>query len=328
MTFRDIVDKYMGWCPRFTSVKVQMPPFSSLPLGGKAAVVILLAAWALSSVVAGYSGINYVLQIASVTIGFDMTIISYGILYVSPILQGLTLLALLLDYISSPTILRRQRVELAILLGLQVAREWSIFVLLPSLITTTGRGGLPPFMDLWMLAQRTIIYLGVITETLLILYLIKRLLSGKAVLTKWTFLLVFTVFIAQFAQYFFFTLGFVFPGNIPVFSLSPRDIIFGLANYLVFAAVALFSVRTFMALRNGGGFELVLPRVLRISIVFYAFVYGVSEAWNSYLSANLAFSFNLSKAVFLVLGASFYIGLIAACIFPPRLQLGEDIRRE
>jgi hypothetical protein len=202
MTIHEAMRKYLGWCPRFTPTRVQTPPFTCLPLGGKAAVVILLAAWALSNVVAGYAGIIYVLQIARATFGFDPTIISYGLLYISPILQGLTLIVLLLDYASSPTILRRHRAELAVLLGLQVTRELSsIVVLFPSIVMTTGRGGLPSLMVLWMSAQRIILYLGVITETLLILYLIKRLLWGKAVLTKWTFILGFTVFVTQFVQY-------------------------------------------------------------------------------------------------------------------------------
>jgi hypothetical protein len=163
----------------------------------------------------------------------------------------------------------------------------------------------------------------VTTESLLILYLILRLLSGKAVLTKWTFLLAFTVFMTQFVQYFFFTLGFMFPGNIPVLSLSLRDLLFGLANYGMFAAAAFFSLKTFMALRKGGGFELVLPRVLRISIIFYTLVNGVSDVWSYYYSADLAFSFNLSQVTYMALFASFYIGLIAVCLFPPRFIISE-----
>jgi hypothetical protein len=181
--------------------------------------------------------------------------ILYGIQYIFPALEGVVLLVLLLDYVLSPAINLRHRTELAILLGLQVTR-WCTFVALqPSPIATPIRGSLLPGIDIWSLLF-VIIYLGVATESLLGLYLIKRLLTGKVVLTKWTFLLVFIVFVTEFIQILF--VGFI---NLESSNVSLQ--LTTLASCIVFAAAAYFSIRTFSTLRGGGGFELVLPAILR-----------------------------------------------------------------
>lgn len=295
-------------------------PFGSLPLGGKAAVIILLAGWGLNNLVGGYSGIQYFIQMLRQLIIFDPQIVLYGIQYCFQALQGAVLLVLLLDYISSPRILRRHRAELAILLGLKIVKDLAFALPYFSMYQTVPSGIL-----VWALTQSLILILFVTTESFLSLYLIKRLLSGKVVLTKWTFLLAFTVFVTLFAR-----LPLNLLVNLIQFSnLIPfpsfRDIIFGLAYYGVLALAAIFSVRTFMALRGGREFELVLPRILRISIIFYAFIYGVYEAWNSYFFENWAFSFSLSQVALMVLGLLFYIGLIAMCLFLPRFVIGEKV---
>ncbi len=315
MTLNDVMRKYFSWCPRFTSTNIQTQPFGSL-LGGKAAVILLLAAWGLVSLVTGYSGIPYFLQLTRATIGFDPWIVLYGIQYVFPALEGVVLLILLLDYILAPTINRRHRIELATLIGLQIISWFAFVALQPTPITTPIRGGLPTGINVWSLTEFAILYLGVATESILGLYLIKRLLTGKAVLTKWTFLLVFTAFVTEFAQI-------LFVGLINLESSNASLQLTTLASYIVFAAAAYFSIRTFSTLRGGDGFDLVLPMYLKISIIFYALVYAADEAWNSFLSSNLAFSFNPSKVALLVIQASFYVGLVGMCLFPPRISIGE-----
>jgi hypothetical protein len=316
MTLREVFNKYLAWCPRFTSISVQTPPFGSLPLGGKVAVVILLATWGVASLVMGFSLIPAFIQMLRQTIVFDPVIVSYGVLYTFPALQGAVLLLLLLDYVSSPTIRRRHRAELAILLGLQVPRLWSIGF--PDLFSSPirGGGGFSLGVDAWIFALAIVTYLLAISESLLALYLIKRLLFDKAVLTKWTFLLVFTVFFSCFAQNFVLWLNDLLNSN-PSISLPM------IANSIVFVAAAIFSFRTFTSLRGGKAFELVLPSYFRISVIFYALVEGAYQAWNSYISADLAFSFNPVEALFIVLNVSFYVGLIAVCVFPPRIVVGE-----
>lgn len=297
------------------------PPFSSLPLGSKVAIIILLAGWGLTYLIGGYYGILSFIQMLRQLIIFDPEIIVYGIQYCFYALQGAILLVLLLDYITSPSILRRHRVELTILLGLKIIKDLT-FVFANFSMQTVLSG---IFTWVWI---SLILILPTMTESLLSLYLIKRLISGKAVLTKWTFLLALTVFVALFARIFLSPLINLFQFSNPIPFLSPKDIILGLAYYGTLALVAIFCIRTFMALRRGGEFELVLPRYLRISVIFYALVYSVSEAWNSFISANLAFSFNLGKAVLIVLGLWFYVGLIAVCVFPPRFMVGEKIFSE
>ena len=53
MTLQDVMRRYLSWCPRFTPVIVQTPPFSSLELGSKAAVIILLEVWGITSLISG-----------------------------------------------------------------------------------------------------------------------------------------------------------------------------------------------------------------------------------------------------------------------------------
>lgn len=86
--------------------------------------------------------------------------------------------------------------------------------------------------------------------------------------------------------------------------------------------------RTYMALRGGGEFELILPNYIRVSVIFYALVYGAYGALSSFTSTNLAFSFNLYEAVLIFLNALFYVGLTALCIFPPRFIVGENNLKE
>jgi hypothetical protein len=181
----------------------------------------------------------------------------------------------------------------------------------------------PSEILVWTLTHSIILILPVMTESLLSLYLIKRLLSGKAVLTKRTFLLAFTVFVALLARIFLNPLiNLILFSNLITFP-SFNDIIFGLAYYGVLALAAIFSIKTFMALREEGEFELVLPHYLRISVILYALVYGAYGAWDSYISSSLAFSFNLNRVALIVLYALFYVGLIGICLFPPRFKIGE-----
>jgi len=301
--------------------QARTPVFGSLSLGSKVAVIIILGEWGLGSLVGGYSGTQSFTQMLKQMIILDPEIVWYGIQYCSLALQGVALLVLLLDYVSSPRILRRHRAELAILLGLNVIRD------LTFIWTNFSMQTLPSGMLTWA-SISIILILPTLTESLLSLYLIKRLFSGEGVLTKWTFLLTFTVFVALFARIFLNPLinflQFLNPIPLP----SPKDVILGLAYYGVLALASVFSIMTFMALRRGGEFELVLPRYLRISVIFYALVYGVYDAWSSYVSSSLAFSFNLSRFALLVLYASFYVGLIAFCLFPPRFIVGEKSMSE
>jgi hypothetical protein len=208
--------------------------------------------------------------------------------------------------------------ELAILLGLKIVKDLAFVLLDFSMYQTV-----PSAILAWALTQSLILIFPVTTEALLSLYLIKRLLSGKAVLTKWTFLLAFTVFVALFAQLFLNLLVNLIQFSTLIPFPSFRDIILGLAYYGVLALAAIFSVRTFMALRGGGEFELVLPHYLRISVIFYALVYGAYEVWNLYFTLYLAFSFSLSHVALMVLDLLFYVGLITLCLFPPRFIAGE-----
>ena len=161
--------------------------------------------------------------------------------------------------------------------------------------------------------------IGLVGESLLGLYLIVRLLRGKAVLTKWTFLLVFAVFLSWF---FLESVSALINLSNLQFSASDFSLLM-ISNYLVLVAAALFSVRTFLALRDGRQFDLVLPLYLRISVIFYALVYGGYQVLSSISSANLAFSFHLDIAASIALGAAFYLGLIAICVFPPKFVIGE-----
>jgi hypothetical protein len=295
------------------------PPFGSLPLGTKTAIIMLLGGWGLTYLIGGYSLIQYYIQMLKQMIIFDPEIVGYGIQYCFQFLQGAVLLVLLLDYISSHKILGRHRAELVILLGLNIIKDLTFFYFNGTLKQIELSGILT-----WDSTITMTLILPVLAESLLSLYLIKRLLSAKAVLTKWAFLLASTVFIALSAKLFLFPVMNLIQFSNPITIPSAKDIILDLVYYGLLALAAIFSIMTFKDLRRGGEFELSLPKYLRVSIILYALVYGVYGVWSSYVSSSLAFSFNWSIVAEIALDALFFVGLIVFSVFPPSFKVGGD----
>jgi hypothetical protein len=297
--------------------QARTPVFGSLSPGSKAAVIILFGGWGLGSLVGGYQGAQSYAQMLKQMLILDPEIIWYGIIYCSLAIQGAVLLILLLDYISSPKIIKRHRAELVILLGLKVISD------LTWIWTNFSMQTYPSDLSNWVWI-RIILFLPTMAESLLSLYLIKRLLSAKAVLTKWAFLLASTVFIALSAKLFLFPVMNLIQFSNPITIPSAKDIILDLVYYGLLALAAIFSIMTFKDLRRGGEFELSLPKYLRVSIILYALVYGVYGVWSSYVSSSLAFSFNLSIVAEIALNAMFFVGLIVFSVFPPSFKVGGD----
>ncbi len=295
MTLRGIINRYMAWCPQLNLIYNNSPPRFELTVGSKIAFAVLIA----------LLGIIETLGAVTMVTIQDQTLLWYYwvnklagtfLLFTYPLLIILTL-----DVLLSKTLKRRHTYEFAATIATYTASR------LPRIIPDTqyllGRasvGFLDTDMFISLILRLTIVLLGV--------YLAARLLRGRSILVKQTFLTlaiywaIFSVGIIQRWPGFSWDYSSIWQ---PV-SVTRIFLIWFVSSYVLAAA---YFLSVYLRLRRGSISSLALSGYARAALFLYGSYNVVYIVYNDFYPKPgiLIFNLNMNNIILHLIGYSAFI---------------------
>lgn len=323
MTIQDTVQKYLGWCPRFNLPSPYLTNITKLSTGSKIGIISILLAWGFDSLVQGLWYLQRNIPGRLELLG-NLVIARSFFSQIMVFPFGLFLTILVADYIITGKVIFRHKIELLIIVLFGVLTRivrplFDIAIWLQSGLSWTR-------LAIWISWSQNIVDAVIVNGYIIILvivciYLAKRVLTDRSILTKSMIFLLGTHYL---------WLGFemlwsvvIQPSLDPLSSFFARDwvtqavVILGIGANLIFGA---FLLRVFSKLRRVDQIEVSAPLYIGGFFLFYGVFSIIYLAVSFSLYPGNAWYYPWDRAASMI--SSLAIVLIA--VYPPRLNVMDD----
>jgi hypothetical protein len=312
MTLRSIIDKYMGWCPQFNLTYNSSPPRFEFTSGGKLAFTILIV----------LLGILETLGAIGMVTFQDTTILWYY--WVNKLAGTLLLITyplliiLTLDVLLTKGLKKRHTYEFAAVIATYTAsRIPRIYPDTQYLLARASVGFLDTGVLIGLIDRLTLVLLGV--------YIIVRLLRGKGILVKQTFLILTVYSALLFVGIFQSWVGFSWDYSSiwQTVAVTRLFLIWGVSSYIL---VAVYFMSIYLKLSRGSVTSIVLSWYARAALFLHGSYNIVNIVYNDFYPKPGYLIFNLDMnniALDLIVYSAFIVASFFSFSLPLKVQQGE-----
>jgi hypothetical protein len=325
MTFRDMARRYFGWCPHPPFPTSQITPLVKLPSVGKISFLALLLVWGLSSV---FQGLKYIIlnipQLIELLSSPNNAGISLQEILVLPF--GLSLVILVADYSYTGRVIKRHGIEL---LATVVIGSLTRIVRPLVDIALWLQGGLSwTRLTFWVslpqnVASAIIADSYVVILLVLCVYLAKRVLSNRSILSSGIFLLLAANYLWMSFDWLWISL--IQPSLDPVANPFFTQVWYVQASVIIEVGAnlifAVFLLRIYFGLRHKDHLEVSAPGYLRGFFLFYA-AFSLFYRFVSYSAYRS--SAPLDYPLIATAGIIGDLAIALVAVYPPRLMMDDS----
>ncbi len=279
MTERPLVQRYLGWCPRFREGTVFLMPQSQIPLNSRVILGALAATWAAIAFIDGLSAATHIYtDLASFQGTLELQLI---FAYLTKATAGVLALALVLYFFATHGVNGKHRLLLNLLLADLLLQQLASIPLL-----LTFNFSILPQIPLYNQLNYILSLLDTLFFTGLLSYALTLSLRGRQILSRAFFASIIAYSAYNVLSASLFSL-YVTPMRFPD---MPRWTFPVVGNFVIISGaymlVAYVSLSAYRQLRTKGTYNFTLSPVLKAGFLIYALVSISNIGWYGITNPN------------------------------------------